>query len=453
MFGLALRTLRFRTGSFLASFLAVFLGAVILMAFASMLDTGSAQGVPDQSKETLETMGTVVGGWGLLLVVFAVTSTLTLSVRQRGREMALLKSVGATPAQVGRMIVGETAVLALLAAALAVPLAALAGRALLELLVETDQVAPGVDYRFGSTALGMGLGITFAASTIAATLTARRAAGMRVTESLLAAATEDRRMGKKRIVPAAAFMALGTVLALVTATAMGDEGSDAMMTSGQSCIWFAIGLALLSPGLVRTVASAVAVPLARLGGVSGYLTAHNVRQRSHTMASALMPIILFTGIATGTLYMQSIENAEMAASGLAKTNEQRNIETLNFVVIGMILLFAAIMLVNTLVAATTHRRREFGQQRLVGATPGQVQRMVALESAVLAVTGVLFGSVASLFTVIPYSIARRDQVVPDATVWIYLGIVTVAAVLTLAASLGTTRRGLRVPAIEAATAV
>ena len=62
----------------------------------------------------------------------------------------------------------------------------------------------------------------------------------------------------------------------------------------------------------------------------------------------------------------------------------------------MIALFAAIMLVNTLIAATTYRRREFGQQRLAGATRGQVLRMVGVEGVVLAVTGVLFGALASL---------------------------------------------------------
>ena len=48
------------------------------------------------SRKTLITIASVVGGWGLILVVFAVASTLTLSVRQRGAEMALLKNVGAT---------------------------------------------------------------------------------------------------------------------------------------------------------------------------------------------------------------------------------------------------------------------------------------------------------------------------------------------------------------------
>jgi predicted lysophospholipase L1 biosynthesis ABC-type transport system permease subunit len=449
MFRLALRSLRFRTGGFVAGFASMFLGAVILMAFASMLDTGAGPGVSATDEETLTTMATVVGGWGLIIVVFAVASTLTLSVRQRASEMALLKSIGATPGQVGRMIAGEAAVLAVLAAAVAIPPAMLAGRLVFELLQDSGQVGPAVSHRFGGVAIAMGIGITLVASTIAALLTARRATRMRAADAMLEAAIEQPRMSRKRIVAACLFLAAGINCGVITATVMHGKGSDAMQTAGQASIWFSIGLALFAPALVRGVTRVLAGPVQRLG-VSGYLTLQNVRGRAHQMAGAVMPIILFTGIATGTIYMQSIENA--ASAGLVKTNEQSNVETLNFVVVGMIAVFAAIMLINTLVAATIHRRREFGQQRLVGSTPPQVVRMVSMESVVLAATGILFGSFASIVTVVPYSIARTDSILPDSTIAIYLGIVTVAAALTLAASLGATRRAISMPAVQAAAA-
>ena len=74
------------------------------------------------------------------------------------------------------------------------------------------------------------------------------------------------------------------------------------------------------------------------------------------MAGAVMPVILFTGIATGTLYMQSHREPAVGAAGNPEVHGTQDIETLNIVVVGMIALFVAIMLVNTLVAATTHRR-------------------------------------------------------------------------------------------------
>jgi len=451
MFGLALRSLRHRAGGFVASFLAMFLGATMVMAFGSMYDTAAGD-VPAASRETLMTMASVVGGWGLLLVVFAVVSTLTLSVRQRAGEMALLKSVGATPAQIGRLIVGETALIALAAGALAIVPAVLGGGALLEMLKSSGQVDESVGFSFGAISVPMGLGITLVASTVAALIAVRRATRVRVTESLADAATGQPKMTKKRIVAAVLFTLLGLDLAIVTATVMRGSGSDAMSTAGQACIYASVGMALLGPVVIRLVVRLMAWPLERFGGATGHLAVSNLRQRTGQLASALTPIVLFTAIGTGTLYMQSTENAAMAAAGLAKTADQKGIETLNFVVIGMIVLFTAIMLVNTLVAATTNRRREFGQQRLAGATPKQVLGMVAVEGAVLTGTGVLLGTFASLFTILPYASNRLDSALPDGSPAIYAGVVVLAAALTLVTAHGAARRAIRTRAVEAVTA-
>jgi hypothetical protein len=212
---------------------------------------------------------------------------------------------------------------------------------------------------------------------------------------------------------------------------MRGKGIDAMATAGQASIHAAIGLALIAPLLVRTIAGRLSRPLER-AGASGYLTAHNVRRRTHEMAGALMPIILVTATA-GALYMQSIENAAPPVAGTATSAaEAENVETLNFVVVGMIAAFAAIMLINTVVTATNHRRQEFAQLRLAGATPPQVLQMVSLESIVLLVTGIAFGTVAALFTIVPYNIARTGSLVPDSTIAIYLGVVGAAAIVALA---------------------
>ncbi|SNS65121.1 putative ABC transport system permease protein [Actinomadura meyerae] len=449
MFGLALRSLRKRASAFTASFLAMFLGAIMIMSFASMLDTAEGSGATGEARETLVTMATVVGGWGLLLVVFAVTSTLTLSVRQRAAEIALLKSVGATPAQLGRMIVGEAAGLALAAALLAVVPAVAAGRALLGLLHGTDQVPAGIGHHFGAAALSMGFGVTLVSAVAAALITARRAVRVRVVESMAAAAADEARLSRKRIVFAVVFLLLAATEAVVTLTVMSDAGSDTMATSGQADIFAGIGLALLAPAIMRRTAVLAAGPL-RAFGAAGDFVAATMRRRTGALASAVTPVVLFVGTAVGTLYLQATENAAMDAAGLAKTADQKSIETLNFVVIGMVVLFTAIMLVNTLVAATAHRRREFGQTRLAGATPRQLLGAVALESAVLTVTGVLLGTVAALFTIVPFGLARRDSAVPDGDVSIYLAVAALAAVLTGVTAHAATRRTLRVPAVEAA---
>jgi putative ABC transport system permease protein len=106
------------------------------------------------------------------------------------------------------------------------------------------------------------------------------------------------------------------------------------------------------------------------------------------------------------------------------------------------------MLVNTLLAATSYRRREFAQQRLAGSTPAQVLTMVTAESALLTVTGVFFGTVASVVTVLPFAVARTSDASPSLHPGPYLLVVAVATALTFGAAAGASRRAIAGPAVE-----
>lgn len=452
MLRLALLSIRFRTPAFLAAFASMLLGTVIVMSFSSLIDTSRGAGVSVADQENLKTMAMVVGGSGLVIVLFSVTTTLTLAVRQRSAEIALLKSVGATPAQVRRMIVGEAAILALVAAALAVPISMLTGRALMRMLLLADLVAADTPHRFGLGALGAGVCVTLLASTAAAWLTARRTAQMGVAESLLNATREQIGLSRKRVVAGSGFIAIGLSCAAVAALGLGDaEVSIIQIVSGEASLLSAIGLAILSPALVRTMTATVAGAIRPLTETSGYLAMLNLRQRPHQMAGSLAPIILLTAVATGTLYSQSIDNSIVAAGG-PLSSDAKGVEALNYTIVAMICTFAAIMVVNSLIAATTYRRREFGQQRLVGFTPRQVLLMVGAEGFALTMTGLILGSIAGLLTVIPYNIARTDTVLPDVTGGIYVSTVILVAVLSFASSLGAAGRAVHTPAVETVAA-
>jgi putative ABC transport system permease protein len=147
--------------------------------------------------------------------------------------------------------------------------------------------------------------------------------------------------------------------------------------------------------------------------------------------------------------MQAVESDAIEASGLTKSVDAKNLQTLNLTVVGIIVVFVCIMLVNSLYAATTYRRREFGQQRLAGATPGQVLGTVGAEGLIVTVVGVCFGTVAALAGIVPFTIVRSDSVLPHQGFGIYVAVVALAVAVTLGTSLVTARRVLRAPAVEA----
>lgn len=435
MLALALRSIRQRPGRFTATLLSAFLGATIIMTFNSMHDTAGAKVVDTTSAETLSTAAGVVGGYGTLLVFFAIASTLTVNVRQRTAEIDLLRCSGATPAQIKRMVVGEATAVALLAALLAIGPAMLGGHALLSLFKDSGQVADSVDYTFGPIALMSGIDITLLASAGAAFLAVRRATRRR----------GPRGRGRKFFTYAA--LALGG-LAVCSTFAFSATDAALMAPPAYGAILLAVGFALLSPKLLMAVLDRLA-----LSGPSGYLAVRNMRQRAAQLSGVLMPLILFTGMATATLYMQAVENDAIDASGVPKSIDAKNLETLNLTVVGIIVVFSCIMLINSLYAATTYRSREFGQQRLAGATPGQVLGMVGVESLVLTATGVFFGTAAGLAGIIPFTVVRTDSLLPDQGLGTWLAIVAIATAATFVTSLATACRTLRTPAVGAVTLV
>ncbi|GLW28589.1 FtsX-like permease family protein [Actinoplanes regularis] len=432
MIAVALRGLRHRPGGLVATFLSAFLGATLLMAFASLID--AAAGADPASAESLTTTAGIGGGWCLVIVAFAVTSTLSLSIRQRAEQLELLRRVGATGPQLRRMIVGEAAVVAVAASVAAIPFGMLLGGVLLDLLKNTGQVASPVVSAFGPVMWIVGFGVTLVGSLVAAVAAVRRTSR----------SDSKRSRPRARRIAAALFLIVGTNCAVLTATLMDGKGIDAMQTAGQAGIWAAIGIALLAPELSGLV-TAVFAPLMRRVGVAGELAVLGVRSRP--LAGAVMPVVMFTGLATGTVYMQAVENS--AARGQIQPDYAQDIKTLNYVVVGMVTLFVAVMLVNTLIAATAARRREFAQQRLAGSTRPGLLAMVALEGLLATVTGALGGTVASLFTILPFTSARVGGLWPEQSPLPYVVIVTIAVALTAAAMLGAARRATKGPAIAA----
>jgi putative ABC transport system permease protein len=438
--------LRHRKAAYLASFLNLFLGGAILTGFAALYETGGAPGLSKADRSALQTMALVIGGWGALIIAFGTAATLSLAVRQREKEIALLKAAGALPRQIRRMIVAETATLLAAAAIPATPGGMALGRAVLATLKSTHQVSNGVGFRFGTTTLAIGLGDITAAAMVAAVVTGRRAANSGTAAALVSTATDDPGMSRRRKVAALVLILLGLDAGVLSATVMRHQGYATMSIAGQACILTGMGLALLAPALVR-LTGAVLGPLMRRSG--GYLAEAELRRHSRQAAGVLMPVILFVALADGALYQQFIQDDANRSAHVTLSADDKGVQTLSFLVVGMIALFAAVVVANVAVASTLNRRREFGQRRLIGDTPGEVQRSLGWETCAVLAAGLLFGTLAALAGILPFSYAKTGNLIPHQGLGVFAGVAASVTALTLAACLGAARQALRVPALAA----
>ena len=107
----------------------------------------------------------------------------------------------------------------------------------------------------------------------------------------------------------------------------------------------------------------------------------------------------------------------------------------NYMLVGMLIAYTAVSVVNTLVSSTLRRRREFALQRLTGSTRTQVLRMLITESTLVALAGITLGTLVALACLVPYSAKVSTSAVPTGPLWIYLTVIGAAAALTLASTL------------------
>ncbi|WP_166352912.1 FtsX-like permease family protein [Phytoactinopolyspora limicola] len=108
---------------------------------------------------------------------------------------------------------------------------------------------------------------------------------------------------------------------------------------------------------------------------------------------------------------------------------------INYLVIGVLLVYVAVSVVNTLVISTGERARELALLRVVGGSRRQLFGMLRLEALVVAGTAVVIGTIAMLAALIPGGIILAENPIPGIRPLIYAGLVAVAALLSLGAVL------------------
>jgi putative ABC transport system permease protein len=258
--------------------------------------------------EELVALGGAFGGLAVILAIFVVAATLGLSVLQRGREIALLRTVGAKPRQIRRLLVGEALIVALAAGVAGIVPGVLLASFLFDALQGRGIGAESATLVVSPLPVLIAVGVGVVTAALAAWLGGRRAARIRPTAALAEAALEPKRIGWIRLLLGLGFLAGG---GFVSAAAYSMEGDAAAVTSFGVVLILMVAVGLLGPLLARVGAALIGPSVSRLFPTSGFIAMANVRARARRFASASTPIAL--GVAISLALIGSVTVPAKAA--------------------------------------------------------------------------------------------------------------------------------------------
>lgn len=308
MGNLAISGVRAHRGSYVGAGLVLAVAAAVVAVTGVLLVAGAqAQASGDVlSGGLMVALASSFSGTALLVVVMVVASTVSLALRGRRREFALLRAVGTTPRQVRRLVTLEVAMVALVAA----PPGAVAGmvgaRLLDPLLVRAGMAEPGFHSPMSAVAVVGAVALVLVTAVPVGRLAAREAARIAPTAALRESAVEPRALGRGRTISAQVLAVLGLASAFSPLFVPGTLGS----TSAAVSAFFLVGAgALAGPVVVGWVFDRVA----RLkAGPSTTLALWNVRGFSRRLTTVVVPLALVVAAAT---VQTSVDRTVRTAAG------------------------------------------------------------------------------------------------------------------------------------------
>jgi putative ABC transport system permease protein len=270
--------------------------------------TGTARGDAESlqgrlAREDLLSGLSVLGALAAFVAVFVVASAFALSVQQRHRELALLRTIGATPRQVRGMVAAEALVVALLGALAGVPLGFAVAAGERRLFVHQGMLPS--DYRLVVDWIPAALGIAVAvvATQLAAFASGRRASRIRPVDALREAAVERRPLSRLRALAGIAALVVGLAVFVGTAQDVSGGGGDDAPASG--IVWM-LAATLLGPVLALPFVWGIGSLFERLGRGPGLLARANSRANLRRLTSVATPLMLTVSLACALLVSRAV---------------------------------------------------------------------------------------------------------------------------------------------------
>jgi putative ABC transport system permease protein len=228
----------------------------------------------------------------LFVGAFVIFNTMSITVAQRTRELATLRTIGASRAQLRRAVLLEALLIGAAASLIGLGLGILLAVGLNRLFDALGFGLPTTDMVIAPRTIIVALFVGVVVTVLAAFVPALRATRI----SPILAVREGAELPKSRFsrfTPYVALVVIALSVALL-AQAMFTEDLDTgqrLLTIAGGVLLLFVGVAMISPKLVRPLAALVGAPGERLAGVSGFLAKRNTLRnpgRTAATAAALM---------------------------------------------------------------------------------------------------------------------------------------------------------------------
>jgi putative ABC transport system permease protein len=228
----------------------------------------------------------------LFVGAFVIFNTMSITVAQRTRELATLRTIGASRGQIRRAVLIEAFVIGLIASIVGFVLGVGLAYGLNWLFKQLDLELPTTDMVIAPRTVILAFVIGIVVTVLAAFVPSIRAT--RVSPILAVREGLELPRGRfARFTPYIALALLALSLFLLGRAAFTDELdiTQRLLSIAFGVLLLFVGVAMISSKLVRPLAAVVGVPGEKLAGVSGFLARRNTLRnpaRTASTAAALM---------------------------------------------------------------------------------------------------------------------------------------------------------------------
>jgi putative ABC transport system permease protein len=254
------------------------------------------------------------GAVALLVGAFVIFNTLSITVAQRTREFATLRTLGASRKQVMRSVVAEGLVIGVVASALGLVAGIGLAKGMVALFAALDVELPDAATVIAPRTIVLSILVGTITTLVASILPAKRATRVPPIAAVREGSTLPAGRYAAHTHKASVIVAATSLAALLTGLFAGGLGTLGLVVLlGGGVLGVFLGMALLAPRLVTPLARFVGLP-ARSRGIAGELAGANaVRNPGRTASTAAALMIGLTLVTLVAVLASSLNTAGTAA--------------------------------------------------------------------------------------------------------------------------------------------